>query len=772
MFTIPAKLYKKFGFFLVVPVLLLTVAGGFLIHSLSFRSGFTLFLPDDDPYRLLEERIGESFSRDNLTIVALDVDSLVDPDDLRRIERLVESALSIEGTEAVVSLTNLQDLFVEDGGLEQRRLYSPADDPDGTRLTERVLSTPLFRELFVSKDRQALYTYVIPATGVIPAEYGERLIGELDAPDVHFFGDAIAKAYVSRAVVSELAFLGALALAVVLIVEIIISKSLLIGALLSTASMVPAFWTLAFYPLLGSAVETTTMMVPVIVLVIATSYGIHIFRYHALGYGDMVETLEHVGQIVIAAGFTTMIGFLSLLVTPSRILTQLGILIIFGIFSALVTSLLLLPPILDLLTRRLRRRVGKNRSGRYVSLRDTSRGVGGKILRRLEQPPQRPVFRLVVFGVIIVGLAAFIPTVKAGYSARDTFRENTEISKTVSYFETRAGATHDLEIYADTGEQYGLVDMSVYERLRELDRKLESNESVARSISYIDFVEFMIGRLYGRMEPVRPENEAEIGEAMDMLSGGGVGLSFAALVDAEWGETRFLLQADFPSITDPDGVRAIEEFLRETRSLLGSSTPLRDARGERIISFEPEGFVTGAVLGMPIESLQHITYLSRSQVISLLVFAPVIIGFLMVVFRSVPWALLSLVPTVTGIAVYFGLLGLSGFLHDPIHVFMVAALMGISNDDVLYFVLVFRRESKKKNYAPALHETMHKTGAAIIQTTLIIVAGITVFYFSRFILLGRGGLVLTLALVASTATTLLILPSILALRRNLVVPDN
>ncbi len=758
MFTIPAKLYRKLGGYLVIPVLLLTVAGAFLIGRLSFQSGFTLFLPEDDPYRIIEEEVDAAFNQDNFAIVALDVESLIAPGALQRLETIANEAESIEGTDAVVSLTNLQDLFVEEGALEQRQLYRPGEDPSAEALTERVLATPLFKDFFISKDEKAIYTYVIPDADVIPAEYGEKLISALDAPDVHFFGDSIAKAYVSRAVVSEVLLLGALALAVVFVVEVFISRSLIIGFLLSVVSMVPAFWTLAFYPLIGSSVETTTMMVPVIVLVIATSYGIHIFRYHALGYGNMADTLEHVGQIVLAAGFTTMIGFISLLVTPSRILTQLGTLIIVGIFAALITSLFLLPPVLDIV---IKRSTTKYRA--RAKNRTATDGMGRRTMRRLEHPPKHPVLRLTVFGIVIVVLAAFIPSVKAGYSARDTFRKNTEIKRAMNYFSDRAEASHDLKAYIDTGEQYGLVSLDAYEAFRELDTKLEANEAVARSISYVDFVEFMVGRLYGEVTPVKPTSEAEIGEAMEMLSGGGVGLSFGALVDAEWRKTRFLLQADFPSIIDPEGVSAIESFIRETRSMLGDSTPLRTARGERTVTFTPAGFKTGAILGVPIENLQHISYLSRSQVISLLAFAPIIVGFLIVVLRSARWALLSLIPTVAGIIVYFGVLGISGFLHDPIHVFMVAALMGISNDDILYFVLVFRRESRTKDYGIALHETMHKTGAAIVQTTLIIIAGIATFYFSRFILLGRAGFVVTLALIAATTTTLVIIPTILKL---------
>ncbi len=759
MFTFPAKLYRRFGGYLVVPILLITAFAFIMVGRVTFRSGFTLFLPSNDPYRLLEEHVSRTFSQDNLIIVALDVDSLIAPADLLRIQQVVQDAREVPGTSSVVSLTNLEDLYLEGETLERRLIYQPELDSEAALLTERVMSTPLFREFFVSKDGTALYTYVVPETDVVPAVYGSALVSALEAPELHFFGDSVVKAYVSRAVMEELILLGALALVVVFLVEVIISRSFLVGLVLSVASMVPAIWTLALFPLLGTAVETNTMMVPVIVLVLATSYGIHIYRYHALGHADMADTLDHVAPIVMAAGFTTIIGFVSLLVTPSRILTQLGTLIIFGVSAALITSFLLLPPILDPLTRRLRRRA-RTRPRRGERARQDRLP---QPLRWLSQPAKHPVRRLVIVGVIVAGLAASIPAVRSGYSTRDTFRKGTTISQTVQYFQERAGATHDLQVYMDTGEEYGLVYFDAYQTLRSVEQHLEADPLIARSISYVDFVEFMVGRLAGSLEPIQPKNDAEVGEAMELLSGEGVGLSFEALVDTTWQQTRFLLQANVPSISDAEGVDAVESLLVTVRSLFGASTDLWAAGGRRHVGFQPEQFASAAVLGVPVENLQYIRYLTRSQFMSLIALAPLIVGFLVVVFRSLKWAVLSLTPTMVGVVVYFGVLGLSGILHDPIHVFMVAALMGVANDDVLYYVLVFRRERLTAEFSDAIAATVHKTGAAIIQTTLILVAGIATFYFSRFILLGRAGLVVTIGLLAATTTTLVVIPAILQL---------
>jgi len=726
----------------------------FLTTRLDFESGFRVLLPEGDPYRQAQEQLVDTFGQNDLVILALDVDALIVPEDMERLASIRRSAAEISGVRQVVSLSNVEDLYLEDDELSRRPLYRPAEDADAQELSRRVLETPLFRKLFVSQDEQALYTYLVPEADVTPAEFGERIIAALEAPDLHFFGDSVAKAQVSRTVVGELIVLGSIAVLLIFLFEALMCRSLAIGLVLSTVSIVPSFWTLAFFHVVGGAVQTNTMMVPVIVLVLATSYGIHIYRYHAVGTGTMVATLRQVGQVVMAAGGTTLIGFASLVVTPNRILTQLGFLIMFGIAAALITALFLLPPILDMLPKAV-----------WARARRGSADIPGanRPIRRLSKPPRRPVLRLVVGAAVLGVFALAVPRVQSGYSVRDTFRPRTEIAQSVAYFQQRAEANHDIDIFVDTGEEFGLVDFENYQRLRELDTALQNDEAVSTSISYIDFVEFMIGRMDGSLKAVRPESPAEIGEAMQLLSNGGAGLSFSAVVDEAWRQTRFLLQVAIPPISDPAGVETLESFMQRVRDHLAAPTRLRDEAGARLAGFTPAHFSSAAMLGVPIENIYQITYLARSQFISLAAFAPIIVIFLVVVFRSLRWATIALIPTIVGVVVYFGALALLGYLHDPIHVFMVAALMGVSNDDILYFVLVFRRASRSEDYAGALQTTVYKTGTAIIQTTVTIIAGLSAFYASRFILLGRAGLIATIGLAAATATTLIIIPAVLRL---------
>jgi predicted RND superfamily exporter protein len=743
VFKFPATLYRTFGHWTIYPLVLLTLLCIIPISRIEVASGFTLLLPEQDEYRIQQTRVRETFGTSESIILAMDVPELFRAEDLARIALIEEVAAQVPGTAYVLGLATMPDLLLDDNTLETVPLYNPEADPDLQVLTERVLGTPLFQEFFVSADGKALLTYVVPEDDVKPTLYVEQLMETLGEDGLRYFGDAVVETLVSHTVSRELVILGALALLVIMVIEMLIARSVIVGVVLTLVSAVPAIWTLALFPLLGQAVETTTMMVPVIVLVLATSYGVHLFRYHASHGANTLDTLEQVSKVVISAGVTTMVGFLSLVVTPSELLRQLGWLIIFGILTALLSSLLLFPPILARLPIRKRKRP------RTIERRANGSGFKGRfgILWMLTREPKRPGVRLIVVLLVLLPFALSIPSIRAGFSSRDTFRPGSKVAQTVEYFVERSQSNQQIEIVIDTGYEYGLVDPENYYALKEFETSLLQDEAISGVTSYMDFVEWMNGRLQGTIDTVLPESDAEIGESMELLSGEGVEDLFEALVDFEWRQARFTMRASLPNLSSPVGSVAIEDL---------------SARIDRYRELLPEEFEV-SVLGEPFANLRYAEYLGRSQYISLLMFMPILLAFLLLVFRSLGWALITLIPTFVGVVIYFGIVSILGFLHDPGHVFMVAALMGVSNDDVLYFVVIFKDKSRLLSYARTLKQTMSRTGVAILQTTLIITAGIAVFFFSESGLLARAGLVAIISLWAASLTTLLALPAVIKL---------
>ncbi len=729
--SIPRLAHQRLGALIVVPFALVTVASIVAIFSLSFFSGFDPILPDDDPYmqRLRETRA--TFGAEALIVGAVEIRGTLDTEDLDRIDRVTRLAGEVDGG-SVVSPTNLRDLFLNGSTLEERRLYDPHAESQ-EQMLDRLRETPLFRRLLLSADGRAALLYFVPDPGVVDVDYAARLLTALADEDVRLSADSVFRRITATTAIPELIAIGLLALGIVVVIEVFITRSVVAGLLLTSVSFIPSIWTLGLFAVVGTPISVSTLPIPVIVLVLATSYSIHVYRHVAAVDFDVRGALDDVTGVVAAAGVTTVFGFLCLTVVPSTFLREVSWLIVFGTVGALVCALFLLPRLLSWWVAHRRPR---------VSLRPPRRTPGSV---------GSPGTRLALLGVVILLFAIGVPNVRSRQSFRDAFEPSHPISRTVTYFQERTGADHELELIVDTGREYGLVDPDVYSAISQLQERLARPDLSVQSVSYVDFVEWFIGRLEGSVEPVSPMTDADIGEAMELLSGRDTLLGLDSLASVSWSEGRIVLFA-------PVAMRQ-ERFRPMTIRDDGQDSSILRAIEAQARRFLPDADI--ALLGVPVQNIRQTTYLVRSQVISLSLFAAFLIVFLLAVFRSLPWALVATLPTAVGVIVYYGLLGWLGLLNDPTHILMICALLGVSNDDVLYFLIVYRRERASDDHAGALGETLHRTGVPIVQTTVIIAAGISVFYGSSIRYLGEAAFVLTAALGAATATTLLVVPAIL-----------
>ena len=106
-------------------------------------------------------------------------------------------------------------------------------------------------------------------------------------------------------------------------------------------------WMLGLTSLFGWKINYINGVVIPMVIGIGIDDGIHIIhRYQEGSRYDIHEAVQYTGRAVAMTSFTTMVGFGSLVIAQYRVLSSMGWIIILGIGSCLLTSLLLLPPLL------------------------------------------------------------------------------------------------------------------------------------------------------------------------------------------------------------------------------------------------------------------------------------------------------------------------------------------------------------------------------------------------------------------------------------------
>src|SRR4029077_17859536 len=126
-------------------------------------------------------------------------------------------------------------------------------------------------------------------------------------------------------------------------------------------------WTLGVIVLAGKALTFGTSILPPLLLVIGSSYAIHVMAryYEQVTAGAprdelVLRAFQRVWLPLLISAFTTLIGFASLLVNRITAIWDLGLFAVVGVVFLTLTSLSFLPAMLQLLPPALR----SARSGR------------------------------------------------------------------------------------------------------------------------------------------------------------------------------------------------------------------------------------------------------------------------------------------------------------------------------------------------------------------------------------------------------------------------
>jgi predicted RND superfamily exporter protein len=138
--------------------------------------------------------------------------------------------------------------------------------------------------------------------------------------------------------------------------------------------------------------------------------------------------------------------------------------------------------------------------------------------------------------------------------------------------------------------------------------------------------------------------------------------------------------------------------------------------------------------------------------------------FLIYIFKSVKFGLISLCPNLFPILFVSAIMSLLGKNLDVGTVLVASVCFGIAVDDTIHFLLdVQKRLKKGEEMESAFTGTFTETGTALLSTTVILVCSFTVFLLADFVPNHNFGLLSALILTAALITDFLFLPALISL---------
>ena len=191
-----------------------------------------------------------------------------------------------------------------------------------------------------------------------------------------------------------------------------------------------------------------------------------------------------------------------------------------------------------------------------------------------------------------------------------------------------------------------------------------------------------------------------------------------------------------------------DEFLHKVRARLTNE-----------LGFAPERVQFTGMLVLYNNVLQS---LFRSQILTLgVVFLAIMIMFI-VLFRSFWLALIALAPNLLAAGLVLGVMGLTGIPLDIMTITIAAIVLGIGVDNCIHYVHRYKKEFPlDRDYKATMYRCHRSIGRALFYTTVTVIVGFSMLTLSNFNPSIYFGLLTVLAMATAVLGALMLLPQLI-----------
>ena len=504
-----------------------------------------------------------------------------------------------------------------------------------------------------------------------------------------------------------------------------------------------------------------------ILLIITMSMTIHLaVRYRELTAKNLnlekkeivAETIHYMFIPCVYTSLTTIVAFISLVVSGIRPVIDFGYMMTVGISSAFIITFIVFPTILMILPNENiteKNDITKNITNKFANFSIKNYG------------------KIIVSAFLILIISVFgISKIKVENRFIDYFHEDTEIHQGMLEIDKKLGGTTPFDIIIDKPINYDddFEDNDDFE-IDELSELLGDNEEEIKGywLSNPKFKEIVKIHDYLDSQPEtgkvlslatlyklaiglnddEPLSDLQIGAIKSSLSEEVRKVLLDPYLSQDETQTRITLR-----IIDSDENLNRKEFIERVENFLSEE-----------MQYPQERFNTTNMLVLYNNMLQSL-FSSQIQTIGF-VFISIMFMFT-ILFRSFYLAILAIVPNILPATLVLGFMGLKSIPLDLMTITIAAISVGIAVDNTIHYIIRFKREfSQNKNYSESIKICHGSIGKAMYYTSSIIIIGFSILSLSNFIPTIYFGLLTGLAMLAALLASLTLLPALLMIFKPL-----
>ena len=714
---------------------------------------------------------------------------------LSRVSRLSKALAQVGGVipSSIKSLSTVQSLSVTNGQIDMRPVLpddfamQPGAELEVRRMTE---SMGLNDGVLVAQGGQAavIYAEVRPDADRYAVMRQVKQLKEQEEDDdnkILLTGTSLAQAALGESSASDLMRLVPLVV-FVLAIGLMIAFRHPVPALISLTEIgASLIWTAGLMGLTGQSVFVTTLVLPVVLLSVGVSDDVYALKsyFHERRLARtgthpeaIVKVFQALRRPIALTTTTTVVGLLSMAVTPLEPLRVFGIFSALSILFSTLCTFTLVPALLVLLNpvARSERRTRQRRSNRRM-LRFFNQLVGFG--------PSRVILMM---GLLAVCAALLARSVSVDDSWTRNLPQSSEIAQGDKELNKLLAGTTTLELMIDSGQANGFLDPHYIMTLSAIEKAVTelpyvgacysvSNEldrinASLSGMSYTDFrrsvreqMKDMEAQMKAMLEQMkaggrRPPLSPSLAEALSKrLESGDIERALTKLGDARQASLNQWIDKDHRRARISVFIRTadyhrIREVLETVRSVAWKHLPNKDA-----VTPFGDGWISYTTVRLLVEGQV------RSIVFALLM------DFLLltILLGSIRMSLTAILPIAFSVLFVFAVLAAIKLPLGIANSMFTGIAIGIGCDFAVHLTAAYRHGiNKGRRRLNAMRHAFVRTGPAIFTSAATIASGFLILTLSSIRPNMELGLMICLCLTTCALATLIIVPGLALARRT------
>ncbi len=485
----------------------------------------------------------------------------------------------------------------------------------------------------------------------------------------------------------------------------------------------------------------TALIPTIIILAVGTAIHVLVEFYHfrRMGFAQKDAAVATTRDLLFPVFFTcltTAIGFFTLSITELSPVRQFALLASSSSMIIFIVSLTTLPALLSYIPW-----IAK---GNPPTANQDS-NLMTRLLKGIPSFTQKKRYSITVIGLVVSLFSIYsINFIQVDTNIVNYFKKSSWMNQDLNYFNETFKGISNLEVIVDSGREDGIKNPAFLARVESLQTYLEQQPETGKATSLIRFYK-QINKALHEDQPkyyVLPDTQALAGQLL------------------------FLYENTSPDEDLSDLKNFQNQLLRISIPVLNMNAKEMTATLKRIqthINAEYSDLQLELTGGLVMNNAQN-NYVNNGMFSS---FGSAILAIgicFLLLFRSLKYGLIALIPSIVPILLTGGLISLAGVAMDLGTMIVGAMTIGIAVDDSIHLMSRYlKRRTMGDSVFTAMQSALATSGKAVILTSIILVTGFSVMLIGSFVSFIYVGLFSAMIMSFALIGDLIFMPALLFL---------